>query len=121
MLVKVTSCQRCGSDHEDLEFKELSNAQDSYRFWTLCPNLGQPILMKVEGEEWVGNFESSNVNGFGYSKDKQELTVEFIGGARYVYRDVPPEVFEGMKAAKSKGVFLAQRVKGYFPTQCINE
>jgi len=42
------------------------------------------------------------------------LTVEFKNGATYNYYDVPEFVFEQMRAASSKGQFLAQNVKGRY-------
>jgi hypothetical protein len=63
---------------------------------------------------WIATPQSSNIAGFDYDKDRQVLTVEFKNGGRYNYYDVPETVFEGMKAASSKGQFLAQSVKGIY-------
>lgn len=63
---------------------------------------------------WIATPESSNIAGFDYDQDQQILIVEFNNGGRYNYYDVPEVVFEGMKAAPSKGQFLAQNVKKNF-------
>jgi hypothetical protein len=63
---------------------------------------------------WINTPESSNISGFDYDKDSQILTVEFKTGGRYNYYDVPETTFEQMKAASSKGQFLAQNIKGRF-------
>ena len=63
---------------------------------------------------WIATPQSSNIAGFDYDKDRQVLTVEFKNGGRYNYYDVPETVFEGMKAASSKGQFLAQSVKSIY-------
>jgi len=63
---------------------------------------------------WIATPQSSNIAGFDYDKDRQVLTVEFKNGGRYNYYDVPETVFEGMKAASSRGQFLAQSVKGIY-------
>ncbi|RUZ42398.1 KTSC domain-containing protein, partial [Mesorhizobium sp. M7A.F.Ca.US.003.02.1.1] len=42
------------------------------------------------------------------------LEVVFNGGAAYHYFDVPPQLVDEFKAAESKGVFLAERVKGHY-------
>ncbi|MBX9811257.1 MAG: KTSC domain-containing protein [Burkholderiales bacterium] len=42
------------------------------------------------------------------------LVVDFLKGGTYNYYDVPQEIFEQMKAASSKGQFLAQNVKGVY-------
>ena len=63
---------------------------------------------------WIATPESSNIAGFDYERERQLLIVEFKNGGRYNYFDVPEVVFEGMKAASSKGQFLAQNIKGAF-------
>lgn len=63
---------------------------------------------------WIDTPESSNIACFGYDKDSQVLTVEFKQGGRYNYYDVPEAAFEQMKAAPSKGQFLAQNIKGRY-------
>lgn len=64
--------------------------------------------------EWINTPESSNIAGFGYSDNSRILTVEFKNGGRYEYFDVSAEIFDAMKAAPSKGQFLAQSIKGQF-------
>jgi hypothetical protein len=63
---------------------------------------------------WIATPQSSNVAGFDYVCDRQILVVEFKKGGRYHYFDVPVSVFEQMKAAASKGQFLAQNVKNVY-------
>lgn len=63
---------------------------------------------------WIATPDSSNIAGFDYSKEKLVLTVEFKNGGRYNYYDVPEVVFERMKAAPSKGQFLAQNIKNNY-------
>lgn len=63
---------------------------------------------------WIATPESSNIAGFDYLKDQQVLIVEFNHGGRYNYYDVPEMVFEDMKAAASKGQYLAKVIKGSY-------
>lgn len=63
---------------------------------------------------WISTPESSNIAGFDYIPERKLLIVEFKNGGRYNYYDVPQAVFERMKAAPSKGQFLAQNVKGAY-------
>lgn len=63
---------------------------------------------------WIPTPQSSNVAGFTYDQASRVLTVEFKNGTRYSYYDVPEGLFDGMKAAPSKGQFLAQNIKGKF-------
>jgi len=64
--------------------------------------------------EWIETPESSNILRFGYEADSQVLCVEFKSGGTYQYYDVPEGVFEQMKAAQSKGQFLARGIKGRY-------
>ena len=63
---------------------------------------------------WIETPDSSNLSRFGYNKDTHVLTVEFKNGGRYNYFDVPEAVFEQMKAAPSKGQFLAKSIKSSY-------
>ena len=64
---------------------------------------------------WIVAPDSSAIAGFGYQKEKRVLTVDFKGGRRrYDYHDVPEAVFEGMKAAPSKGVFFAENIRDVY-------
>ena len=63
---------------------------------------------------WIATPQSSNIAGFDYDSARHVLIVEFKNGGRYNYFDVPQTVFQGMKAADSKGQYLAQNVKNVF-------
>jgi hypothetical protein len=63
---------------------------------------------------WINTPESTTVTRFDYQTDRRILLVEFKDGGRYQYYDVPGHVFEQMKAAASKGQFLAQKIKGAY-------
>lgn len=63
---------------------------------------------------WIDSPESSNISRFGYDDISQVLCVEFKSGGVYQYFDVSESVFEQMKAAPSKGQFLAQNIKGAY-------
>jgi hypothetical protein len=67
-----------------------------------------------EAMEWIDSPESSNIVRFRYEAAAQELFVEFKKGGVYQYFDVPQAIFDQMKAAPSKGAFLAQVVKGTY-------
>ena len=56
--------------------------------------------------------QSSNVESVAYAEGA--LWVRFLSGSEYRYADVPESVFWGMMAARSKGEFLNQFVKGQY-------
>lgn len=60
--------------------------------------------------------DSSNVRSAGYSKRNQELAVRYKSTPqRYIYSDVPYTVYKELMEAPSKGKYLYQNVKGYYP------
>lgn len=59
---------------------------------------------------WIATPESSSIAGFEYVEERRMLIVEFKSGARYNYFDVPAAIYEGMKAASSRGQFHAKNV-----------
>ena len=63
--------------------------------------------------------DSSNIEAIGYDGDTQELHVQFLSGACYIYNDVPAAVFEDLMNAPSKGSFLNREVKGTY--QCTKQ
>jgi KTSC domain len=63
---------------------------------------------------WIATPESLNIARFDYVNETQMLIVEYKNGTRYNYYDVPMRIFEEMKAAPSKGKFLAKNVKGAY-------
>ena len=46
---KITSCARCGNDHEGIIYRKLTNPMLAggviLTHWALCPELGEPIMM----------------------------------------------------------------------------
>ena len=61
--------------------------------------------------------ESSSVHSVGYDQEAKQLHVTFRGRdgaelpARYVYDDVPREIYDGLIASDSKGVYFREKVK----------
>lgn len=47
VIVDIISCQRCGNNHERLDFRKLDNPRDEYSFWAMCPVKNQPLTMSV--------------------------------------------------------------------------
>jgi hypothetical protein len=51
---------------------------------------------------------------FRYDTDSRELLVVFQSGRKYAYHDVPPETYEGMASAFSKGEYFNANVRDRF-------
>jgi hypothetical protein len=60
---------------------------------------------------WRPQVPSSVIRSFSYSAKNSELSITFVSGRRYVYTDVPQDVFDAFKAATSKGSFFNQEIR----------
>jgi hypothetical protein len=59
--------------------------------------------------------ESSMLAAVGYDASLQALVVLYNSGKAYQYLEVPPEVFQGLLAAGSKGRFMLDHVIDHYP------
>lgn len=59
--------------------------------------------------------ESSMVAAVGYDENLKALVVLYNSGRAYQYLEVPPEVFQGLQAARSKGRYLLDHVIDHYP------
>ena len=58
---------------------------------------------------------SSAIERVAYNRATRELSVWFAGARRrYIYADVPPDVYEALCEARSAGRFVNAEVKGRF-------
>lgn len=67
--------------------------------------------------------DSSNIDAIGWSpepgKDTGRLRVKFKNNTTYEYASVPGVLWEAFRAHESKGSFLANNIKGKFPTEKV--
>jgi hypothetical protein len=49
-----------------------------------------------------------------YNAETQILRITFVSGLIYDYQNVPQHMYDRMKAAKSKGIFLNRHIKGNY-------
>jgi len=57
---------------------------------------------------------STVVTGFSYDSETSTLSVTYVSGGTYVYKNVPERLYKEMKAYRSKGSFLKHYIKGKF-------
>lgn len=56
ILADIKHCARCNNDHEQLEFRKLTNPvvdcdDVTWEWWSLCPYSGEPILLRKESDD----------------------------------------------------------------------
>lgn len=54
---------------------------------------------------------SSVITSFHYDKNKSKLEILFVSGVKYIYSDVPVNIYEEMKGSRSKGTYFNQKIK----------
>jgi hypothetical protein len=54
---------------------------------------------------------STAIRNLFYDPAKRELWLTFVSGRRYVYTDVPSEVFDAFKTASSRGAFFNREIR----------
>ena len=59
--------------------------------------------------------ESSMVDSVGYDEEHRLLQVMFTSGQVYCYQDVPPEVFQDLLEAESKGRYMRAHIIDFYP------
>ena len=59
--------------------------------------------------------ESSMVAAIGYDPNLKALVVLFNSGKAYQYQGVPPEVYQGLVIASSKGRYMLDHVIDHYP------
>jgi hypothetical protein len=68
---------------------------------------------------WVRKFlqiimPSTVISSMDYNSEKATLTITFVSGMVYKYKNVPEEVYIAMKTSGAKGIYLNQHIKGKF-------
>jgi len=58
--------------------------------------------------------ESSMIHAIGYDKEKRILEIVFNTGRTYQYGDVPPEEYEGLLNAESKGRYFLANIRDVY-------
>lgn len=49
-----------------------------------------------------------------YDHENSRLRIKFVSGLEYDYKDVPPEIYKGLKIAGSQGRYLKLIIKGKY-------
>lgn len=58
---------------------------------------------------------SSAIQAVGYDPRQRRMKIKFTQGYTYDFCRVPPEIYEGLLQAKSKGVYYNHYIKDRYP------
>ncbi len=59
--------------------------------------------------------ESNMISAAGYDPERRYLLVLFNTGKAYEYYEVPPEEYNGLMAAESKGEYMREHILDQYP------
>lgn len=64
---------------------------------------------------------SSVIAGYSYDKEEQVLRIVFVSGMVYLYKGVPPSIFESFKRSGSKGIYFNRFIKNRYAFERVDE
>jgi hypothetical protein len=65
----------------------------------------------------LSGFDSTAIDKAAYNNDDKELYLEFTSGGKYVFEDVPRNIFDGLVAASSKGRYYSFNIADDFKSR----
>lgn len=95
----------------DVDFFNTMTAAFPYKIVSGLPKAKLDSYMLPAPSVVLWLVDSSNVKYVGYDSDSNKLYVQFMNGDTYVYYDVEPEIWNGLRQADSKGSFLHWFIK----------
>ena len=72
-------------------------------------------------EERSGRVISSALTWTAYDKETRNLDIRFVSGRTYRYSNVPPDLYESLLAAASKGAFFNAEIKDKYKFRDITD
>lgn len=64
---------------------------------------------------------STVIAGYTYNADAKILSVLFVSGKIYDYKDVPEDVYTAMRASRSKGIFFNRNIRDVYEYELVQE
>ena len=63
---------------------------------------------------------STVIASFSYNAETNALTIVFVSGMVYHYKNVPEEIYEAMKGSKSKGIYFNRHIKDKYEFEKVS-
>jgi hypothetical protein len=64
--------------------------------------------------------ESSTLASAGYDPALRRMEIQFHTGERYLYFQVPPQIYQRLMRAESKGAWFNRNIRNRFPYQHLS-
>ena len=69
---------------------------------------------EIKGTKILNEIESANIARTEYDTESKEMIVEFKNGIRYIYNEVPHNVYTKFRLAESQGKFFTTEISKKF-------
>ena len=69
---------------------------------------------EIKGTKILNEIESANRTRSEYDTESKEMIVEFKNGARYIYNEVPHNVYTKFRLSESQGKFFTAEISKKF-------
>ena len=57
---------------------------------------------------------STVISKIEYDEGQAKLTITFVSGVIYVYKNVPAHIYAELKLSRAKGIYLNKHIKGLY-------
>jgi aspartokinase-like uncharacterized kinase len=65
---------------------------------------------EIRGTKIINEIQSSNIRKTEFDTESKELVVEFNNGLRYLYENVPHQVYTQFRMSESQGKFFNSKI-----------
>lgn len=69
---------------------------------------------EIKGTKIINEITSSNIKRTEYDTQTKNLLVEFNNGAKYIYEDVPHQLYTQFRMSESQGKFFNSKISKTF-------
>lgn len=69
---------------------------------------------EINGTKIINEIQSSNIRRTEFDTESKELVVEFNNGLRYLYENVPHQIYTQFRMSESQGKFFNSKIAKTF-------
>ena len=66
---------------------------------------------EINGTKIINEIQSSNIKRTEFDTESKELVVEFNNGLRYLYENVPHQIYTQFRMSESQGKFFSSKIR----------
>jgi len=75
---------------------------------------------RYQDNKIINKYKSSNIKSSIYETDTKKLIIEFNGGRKYEYSNVPDTTCASLRRAKSQGQYFSKEIAKKYPYKLLD-